>query len=57
MIHLLKIDDKEMDTFLDIFFNGVTVPVTSQTNAEKRIVNKVTAMGQKYEDGIKVGVK
>lgn len=52
MKYILEIDDKECDEFIRVFFNGVTVPVSSGNNAEKRLINKVTALAHKFEKSL-----
>jgi hypothetical protein len=49
MKYLIELDSKEMDTFLDIFYAGVTLPVSSQSNTEKGIIRKINEIGMTYE--------
>ena len=52
MKYTLEIDESEADEFVRIFFNGVSVPYSSASNIEKRLIRKVTAIAQKYEESL-----
>lgn len=56
MKYLLELEGKEVDAFVDIFVAGLK-PGSKTPPIHARVINKVTAMGLKYENDRFAGVK
>lgn len=56
MKYILEIDEQEMDAFIDTFVAGLK-PNSKINKHEARIINKVSAIGTKYENDRLAGVK
>lgn len=52
MKYSIKLEDNEVDAFVGIFVNGLIGPESGRTRAEKRVIEKVAALGTRYENAL-----
>ena len=57
MKYSIKLEDNEVDAFVGIFVNGLIGPESGRTKAEKRVIEKVAALGTRYENALVGGGK